>query len=169
MQNISYVMALMGRDWITGLKPAKNVGKNNAVLIERLIMEVEDIETPSVVGFEIDVREDLKKGGLPKPQGSREPKVTTTSVTQYQRDSSVKAWILNEANGICECCSRPAPFKTAADNLPYLEVHHVRQLAQNGSDTITNAVAICPNCHRALHYSMDAKELTEKLYGKSQG
>ena len=28
MQNISYVFSLMGRDWVKGLKPAKNVGVN---------------------------------------------------------------------------------------------------------------------------------------------
>lgn len=79
------------RDWISGLKPAKNVGKNNAVLIERFIIEAEGTETPSVVGFEIDVRENLKKGGLPKPRGIREPKATTTSVTQYPSTPGIAA------------------------------------------------------------------------------
>ncbi|USD23313.1 hypothetical protein MJO52_09305 [Microbulbifer variabilis] len=35
MQNISYVFSIMGRDWISGLKPAKNVGSNTASTIER--------------------------------------------------------------------------------------------------------------------------------------
>ncbi len=30
MQNISYVCVLMGRAWVSGLKPAKNVGAQNA-------------------------------------------------------------------------------------------------------------------------------------------
>ncbi len=33
-----------------------------------------------------------------------------------------------------------------------LEVHHVIRLADGGSDTINNSVALCPNCHRELHF-----------------
>ncbi|WP_444959398.1 HNH endonuclease [Microbulbifer sp. ZKSA002] len=39
-----------------------------------------------------------------------------------------------------------------AEGEPFLEVHHLRRLADNGSVTITNAVALCPNCHREFHY-----------------
>ena len=60
-------------------------------------------------------------------------------------------------------CQQPAPFQTADG--PFLEVNHVRLPAEHGSDSIGNAVAICPNCHRALHYSLDARQLIEKLYG----
>ena len=43
MQNISYVMSLMGRKWVKGLKPAKNVGSKHIELIERLISKTESI------------------------------------------------------------------------------------------------------------------------------
>ncbi|MGV2293212.1 HNH endonuclease signature motif containing protein [Trinickia sp. YCB016] len=163
MQNISYVLALMGRDWLSGLKPAKNVGANVAAQIEELIAEVEEKSITPVVAFEIAVRENVKKKQLTLPQGSRVPKAVTLSVTQYQRDASVKAWVLRQANGICECCSQQAPF-SGSDGLPYLEVHHVRKLAEKGSDSTENAVAACPNCHRELHYGENAKDLVERLY-----
>lgn len=163
MQNISYVLSIMGRDWLTGLKPAKNVGANIATQIEKFIAEVEDKPIAPVVAFEIAVREGIRKKELPQPQGSRAPKTIVSSVTQFQRDALVKAWALREAGGICECCKQPAPFD-GIDGLPYLEVHHVRKLAENGSDTISNAVAVCPNCHRALHYGAHAKDLIEGLY-----
>lgn len=163
MQNISYVLLLMGRDWLSGLRPAKNVGAKVAAQIEQLIAEVEGRQVTPVVAFEIAVREDVKKKQLPMPQGSRAPKAVTASVTQYQRDPSVKAWILKQAEGVCECCKRPAPFD-GADGFPYLEVHHVRQLADKGSDTTANAVAVCPNCHRELHYGEGAKELVAQFY-----
>ncbi|MBK7899397.1 MAG: HNH endonuclease [Betaproteobacteria bacterium] len=70
---------------------------------------------------------------------------------------------LKEAGGICECCRQAAPFN-GADGIPYLEVHHVQKLAEKGADTTTNAVAICPNCHRELHYGECAKKLVEELY-----
>jgi len=38
-----------------------------------------------------------------------------------------------------------------ARGTPYLEVHHRVPLAENGEDTVENAVAICPNCHRKAH------------------
>jgi len=163
MQNISYVLSLMGRDWLSGLKPAKNVGGNIAAQIEELISEVEGQSILQVVAFEIAVRENVKKKQLPLPQGSLQPKAMTLSITQYQRDSSVKAWVLKQANGVCECCKHPASFN-GSDGLPYLEVHHVRKLAEKGADTTENTVAVCPNCHRELHYGERAKDLVEKLY-----
>ncbi|CAK2642980.1 5-methylcytosine-specific restriction enzyme A [Vibrio crassostreae] len=47
-----------------------------------------------------------------------------------------------------------------------MEVHHVKFLSKGGSDTITNAAALCPNCHRALHNSIDKENLREELYRK---
>ena len=42
MQNISYVFSLMGRDWVKGLKPAKNVGVNVFREIEKNIAALEN-------------------------------------------------------------------------------------------------------------------------------
>ncbi|WP_267911026.1 HNH endonuclease [Pseudomonas haemolytica] len=52
------------------------------------------------------------------------------------------------------------------EKLPSFEVHHVRHLAQKGSDRITNAVALCPNCHQRCHRSSDRDAFTEALYAK---
>ncbi|WP_244143595.1 HNH endonuclease [Burkholderia multivorans] len=46
----------------------------------------------------------------------------------------------------------------------FFEVHHLRRLADDGSDTPTNAVAVCPNCHRRLHFSENARAYRETLY-----
>ena len=43
-----------------------------------------------------------------------------------------------------------APF-SRADGDPYLETHHIVWLAQGGSDTVENTVALCPSCHRKMH------------------
>lgn len=163
MQNISYILTLMGRDWLTGLKPAKNVGTNVAAQIERLIAEVEGRQVVPIVAFEIAVREDVKKKQLPVPKGSSNPNQVTSTSTQYARDPAVKAWVLKQAGGICECCKQLAPFN-GSDGLPYLEVHHVRTLANKGSDRVSNTIAACPNCHRELHYGEQSKELIERLY-----
>lgn len=163
MQNISYVMTLLGRGWLTGLKPAKNVGANVAAQIEAMIAQAEGRQYIPVVAFEIEAREEARKKNLSKPNGNRHPTTTISAITQYQRDPAVKAWVLQRANGKCESCEQPAPFN-GADGLPFLEVHHVRQLADNGSDTVTNAVALCPNCHRELHYGVNSSALVMRLY-----
>jgi len=36
--------------------------------------------------------------------------------------------------------------------MPYLEVHHWTPLAEGGLDTIENAAALCPNCHKQAHF-----------------
>ncbi|QOY70381.1 MULTISPECIES: HNH endonuclease [Pseudomonas] len=35
--------------------------------------------------------------------------------------------------------------------LPLFEAYRVKHLAQKGSDRITNAVALCRNCHQCSH------------------
>uniref|UniRef100_UPI003D06D395 HNH endonuclease n=1 Tax=Alcaligenes faecalis TaxID=511 RepID=UPI003D06D395 len=62
------------------------------------------------------------------------------------------AEVLERASGSCEACKEPAPFKRKSDGTPYLEVHHRIQLAHGGEDTVENAIALCPNCHRKAHF-----------------
>ena len=70
----------------------------------------------------------------------------------FDRSALVVAEVLDRANGRCEACKAPAPFLRKSNGSPYLEVHHVKQLAEGGSDNLANAIAICPNCHRKAHY-----------------
>jgi predicted HNH restriction endonuclease len=164
MQNISYVLSLEGRDWIRGLPPAKHVGTNVVAQIERLIAKVENKEFTEVA---VNAQKliDTRKSISTKPNGVKKPTTVTTTTTSYSRDDKVKAWVLNRANGICEACNTPAPFVNIDDS-PFLEVHHVRHLADGGSDTTSNAVALCPNCHRRLHYSKDKHEYLDSLFLK---
>jgi 5-methylcytosine-specific restriction protein A len=37
-------------------------------------------------------------------------------------------------------------------------------MAQQGSDSVRNTVALCPNCHREVHHSKHAQALIEILY-----
>lgn len=56
----------MGRSRLKGLKPAKNVGAKNAALIESLIEQVEGVKGRSVVFFESQFREEVKKKLQPR-------------------------------------------------------------------------------------------------------
>ncbi len=80
------------------------------------------------------------------------PKSTLATTKVYLRNMDVVATVLLRANGTCETCKSPAPFLRRADSTPYLEVHHILPLARNGPDTVENATALCPNCHRRAHH-----------------
>lgn len=45
----------------------------------------------------------------------------------------------------------------------YLEVHHVVPLRDGGEDALRNACALCPMCHRRLHFSTDRVALQSAL------
>jgi len=117
-------------------------------------------------GSSVATRNKSDKPGVEKlaePLGTKYPNKTTTEVTQYERNSVVRDWVLSKANGHCECCKQKAPFATN-DGFPYLEIHHLRHLADGGSDTTSNTVALCPNCHREMHHGNDKDELVKNLY-----
>lgn len=163
MSNISAVLALHGRSWIKGLKPLSNVGTNVMAVIEKCLNEAEGATDFSSAPFEIEVANKVKSGKIDKPIGNVHPGSRQSTITLIARDPDVKAWLLVNANGVCENCNCQAPF-ISSTGIPYLEVHHVRRLADSGADTPENAVAVCPNCHKALHYSESRDVIVESLY-----
>jgi 5-methylcytosine-specific restriction protein A len=76
---------------------------------------------------------------------------------QYERSPYVSLHAKRRAHGRCELCQTEAPFLDARGE-PYLETHHVDWLARGGSDSLTNTVALCPNCHRKMHVVDDPEE-----------
>ncbi len=83
------------------------------------------------------------------------PRRLTVVTTVYERNPDVVTEVLMRANGICELCKQPAPFNRKKDDSPYLEVHHIQQLSRGGLDIVSNAQALCPNCHRKAHYGIE--------------
>jgi len=70
----------------------------------------------------------------------------------FKRNPDVIVEVLHRAAGKCEFCNALAPFARLSDGSPYLEVHHKVTLAAGGDDTVDNAYALCPNCHRREHF-----------------
>ena len=138
-------------------------GRTQALRIESERTAAEHPPTVDAEDLERHVRELIKKGQVQKPIGSSNPVfVSTRGQRRPQRDPRVKAWVLQQAAGQCQLCGASAPFLTA-DGTPFLEVHHVERLADGGADTVENTAAVCPNCHRALHYSAKSETLAGKL------
>jgi len=165
MSNISAILDLHGRSWIKGLKPLSNVGTNVATIIEKYLNEIDGTSDLTNASFDIEVASKVKAKNISVPIGNPTPYTKKSIVNLYERDRDVKAWLLKSSNGFCECCGKKAPFVSDLD-IPFLEVHHVVRLADSGADGINNAVAVCPNCHRALHHSKNKLDLVESLYTK---
>lgn len=69
---------------------------------------------------------------------------------------------MKRCGGICELCKESAPFFTKYGD-PYLESHHVTPLSAGGVDHMDNIIALCPNCHRKVHYLAGTDELNNVL------
>lgn len=82
----------------------------------------------------------------------KHPNIIEVTTTVFIRNPDVVVEVLRRAKGYCESCGKIAPFKRASDGTPYLEVHHLVRLVDNGEDSVENAVALCPNCHRKAHF-----------------
>lgn len=169
MQNISAALYELKMPYIAGYLPARNIGSTIKQKIVALLSQqgIESLEAyvptpdPHILTERVSELRQRHLGTV--PGGSAAPPTVMTTMMTYVRDPAVKAWVLQVACGNCEGCGNPAPFK-GADGLPYLEVHHVMPLSSHGSDKTTNAVALCPNCHRRCHYSSDRDEFKLTLY-----
>ncbi len=84
---------------------------------------------------------------------------------KFDRSKSVVTYALSRANGICEGCDQQAPF-LRKNGEPYLEVHHIKEVASGGSDALVNVIALCPNCHRRVTHGQDKTEYNQGLKNK---
>lgn len=170
MQNISAVLAELGETWIKGYRPAKNVGTNvkNKIrtALTSWLLPTNENHLPTYDDNILDQRSKKleKQHIISIPEGILTPEKTYTSIKKYLRSPEVRAWVRRQARGMCEGCDQKAPFDV--EGQPFLEIHHVKHLAEGGSDTISNAVALCPNCHRRAHYSSDKQDFMSLLYSK---
>jgi 5-methylcytosine-specific restriction protein A len=170
MQNISSVLIDLGLETLDGYKPLRNIGSAKETLIF-LINEVwgregqRESPTADPEAFEARVSSARSKESSNRkvpPTGTKNVERVSSTSARFVRDPEVTAWVLDTADGACEVCVTNAPF-AREDGRPFLEVHHVRPLAEGGPDTIANAIAACPNCHRELHHGKDRKKLARSV------
>lgn len=104
-------------------------------------------------------KQQIKRLAESKKETTQSYRLTETK--SIERDEYIKLYALERAKGNCQLCEKPAPFNRK-NGSPYLEVHHIEYLANEGSDTIDNVAALCPNCHRKMH-SLEENKDVEKL------
>ena len=88
---------------------------------------------------------------IAKQKSTKKPKEVTRTTIVIERDAYVSQYAKRRAKGICQLCGDKAPF-VKRNGEPYLETHHIVWLSKGGEDSINNVVALCPNCHKKMHY-----------------
>lgn len=143
------------------------VGLDNPSECVALIVQRNSVVLPATEPHELQRRAAaLAAAGVSSASaaGNTTPTKSERVVLEFARSPAVVAEVQRIAAGRCELCGCAAPF-LRADGSPYLEVHHVRMLAEGGADTVDNAVALCPTCHRLLHHAgaLDREAAQSKL------
>jgi 5-methylcytosine-specific restriction protein A len=133
----NWVPVYRGPDWI-GRVPSGGTS-------DRLDQEFRSGVSRSLKDSSSERRRRLKKA-------SRIPDRFQVVSMAFRRNPDVAAEVLIRAAGHCERCGSAAPFTRTSDSTPYLEVHHRVFLSAGGEDAVENAIALCPNCHRDMHY-----------------
>jgi 5-methylcytosine-specific restriction protein A len=83
----------------------------------------------------------------------------------YERSRDVRDYVLARADGKCEGCGSDAPFLRPNGD-PYLEPHHIRRVSDGGPDNPKFVIALCPICHRRVHYGEDGPAYNQTLLSK---
>lgn len=150
----------------TEMRPDGDGRPRQAVVFElEMLVEPQPTNETSAPGPER--RRDLWKSPLADvlqravaPTTAREPRMRHTQVRD--RSQAVRIYVLRRADGMCEGCERPAPFLDPHGR-PYLEPHHLHRLADGGPDHPHWVIALCPTCHRRVHYAGDGKQYNREL------
>ncbi len=136
------------------LRPAASVDRDLPLIEHELEKQEERVKQSRLLTDEAR-KERLK-------QAQRYPAQKAAVVIVFDRNEDVIVEVLGRANGRCERCGHHAPFVKDRDGSAYLEVHHRKPLSEQGEDTVENAIALCPNCHRHAHYGKASFSWTER-------
>jgi hypothetical protein len=124
---------------------------------------------------EIDLDEDLVESAnldelkMIAEQVARRRVPAKVGTAVYRTGSAaIRRYVLGRANGRCEGCGAPAPFRRV-DGQPFLETHHTTRLADDGPDHPRKVIGVCPNCHRRAHLAEDFKSFNASLIRKLRG
>ncbi len=91
------------------------------------------------------------------------PVQTQREVTVFARNNALRALVKLRASYSCEMPNCEYVGFEKKDGEKYIEVHHLTPLSDGGEDSILNTVALCPTCHRKMHYSQNKEELKRIL------
>jgi len=142
--------------------PDRNGNTRRAIRFQLIPIEAfpgntrgEPLYAPEDKELRKDSLDQLRQKALADAADARTPR--QRKAVYRRRSRAIRLYVLRRSVGHCEGCGRPAPFSTPSRD-PYLEPHHIRRLTDGGPDHPRWVIAICPNCHRRVHYSGDSVE-----------
>jgi len=91
------------------------------------------------------------------------PTKISREINIYTRNNALRTLVKRRAQYSCEMPSCDYVGFEQENGERYIEVHHLIPLSQGGEDSLSNTVALCPTCHRKLHYASNKKELQQIL------
>ena len=149
-----------------GVGPDKNGNQREVIIFHLLPVEL----LPDDLGEAVDDDDSIGVTDLAQARiralAAFEPteQVGTSQAkrTLYKRSRAVRQYVFMRANGHCESCKKPAPF-ARSDGTPYLEPHHTTRVSDGGLDHPKHVGAICPTCHREIHYGANGSQLNVAL------
>ncbi|MFS0556366.1 HNH endonuclease [Brevibacillus sp. 179-C9.3 HS] len=156
--------------WYIFTKEGENIPHIGAMDPEKWEQAMKGLDKTSLVyksQQNIDDEDDVYQ----KEIGAAAVKLPTASNSlKYPRNPSVALKALEASNYLCEADPAHSTFISVTGK-PYLECHHfipisLQERYSAGLDVEENIVALCPNCHRFIHYGVgEAKlELLTKLW-----
>lgn len=89
------------------------------------------------------------------------------SGTRYKRDERVRSAVVARSKGRCEYCNEAGFLR--ADGTAYVETHHIIALADEGTDRVSNVIALCAGHHREAHFGAQRIELEHKFMSIVKG
>ncbi|MEQ9006855.1 MAG: HNH endonuclease signature motif containing protein [Ekhidna sp.] len=122
--------------------------------------------------FEISLSIDEDDDEFQKAVNSPKPPAEShdSTVTKYKRDIRVSKKALESAEYKCEFDPEHETFTSLATGMPYMELHHLVPISTQSKfdvslDVESNIVALCPQCHREIHFGADdgKKEKIDRL------
>jgi 5-methylcytosine-specific restriction protein A len=146
--------------------PSQGLRKGNKLLLFHLIPNKNVLSNwePDDIENEIENENNDSLLDLRNKLGTHNKPVSgILSPRGYKRASAqIKRYAKLRAMGVCENCNKLAPFIEKGGQ-PYLEVHHLFRLADDGPDSPENVAALCPNCHRMAHFGQNQDLFRDEL------
>lgn len=127
--------------------------------IGAITADVYDIISSKKKSYEFDYSfdeedQDYQKGvvSLKAQEG-----VAVYQVTSQKRDANLASRYVRDSGYKCQFDETHETFVSATTGQPYIEVHHIIPIAKtpdfaHSLDVVPNLIALCPNCHRAIHF-----------------
>lgn len=123
--------------------------------------------------YQITIEKTLKDIGITYKKKNVTAKKQQRTANNYIRDPQAAAYVKQQAGYKCEFNKEHKTFISDISGKQYVEAHHLIPMKYQDQfeyslDIPENIVALCPNCHRAIHHGTKdcKKKIISALFNK---